>query len=173
MLASFTVVFVSLFALFTNRAPSATTHLIAADSLPPLASFLNGSWKCAGGTPSGRVMNADVSFVTTLGDRFLESTHRDQPPGQYMSMGLWPTDTKAHSIATVVYDNVGGSRRFAAVGWGVDSVVWVRDTTEASARMETFTYRRVSANKYWYAWHVRPAATAPVVLGDSATCTRA
>jgi hypothetical protein len=148
-------------------------HLNAVtDSVPSLARFLAGSWRCTGGTPSGRVLIADVEFTMTLGDRFIQSGHRDQPPGRYMSLALWPTDTAPRRQATVVYDNFGGHRRFFADRWSADSIVWVRDTTEEKARMETFTYKRTSPDAYWYAWHVGRPAAAGFVLGDSATCRR-
>jgi hypothetical protein len=141
------------------------------DSLPPLARFLVGTWRCNGGTPAGRVLTSEVHFSTTLGDHFLESTHRDDPPGRYMSTSLWPTKSGT-PLSTVIYDNFGGSRRFSTGAWSPDSLTWVRDTTEADARMETFTYRRVDDSRYWYGWHVRRAPGAPMVLGDSATCNR-
>lgn len=107
-----------------------------------------------------------------LGDRFIQSAHHDEPPGRYMSLALWPTDTTQRQQATVVYDNFGGHRRFVSDRWGADSIVWVRDTTEAQARLETFTYRRTGPDAYWYAWHVRASPSRPIVLGDSATCRR-
>jgi hypothetical protein len=144
----------------------------ASDSVPPLARFFVGAWRCSGGTPAGRVLDADVDFTTVLGDRFIQSAHRDEPPGRYLSSALWPTDTASRRQATVVYDNFGGHRRFTSGPWSADSIVWVRDTTEEQARMETFTYRRAGPDAYWYAWHVRRAAGGPLVLGDSATCRR-
>jgi hypothetical protein len=114
-----------------------------------------------------------VRFAALLGNRWLESSHVDVPPGPYASLALWPLSPADSSPpATVVYDNFGGARRFLVNGWTADSIVLVRDTTERGARLEQFTYRRVSPNTYWYAWHVRRAAGGPVVLGDSASCTR-
>lgn len=155
-----------------SRVGVATRVSVVADSVPSLARFLAGNWRCAGGTPSGRVLIADVEFTAVLGDRFIQSGHRDQPPGRYMSLALWPTDTAQRRQATVVYDSFGGHRRFFADRWEADSIVWVRDTTEEQARMETFTYKRTGPDAYWYAWHVRRAADGPFVLGDSATCRR-
>lgn len=146
---------------------------LATDSLPPLANFLVGVWDCRGGTPSGRALASEVKFTSMLGDRWLQSTHVDVPPAPYSSLALWPVapaDSPAPS--TVVYDNFGGARRFLLSDWTPDSVVLVRDTTERGARLETFTYRRVAPDSYWYAWHVRRGASGPPVLGDSATCKR-
>jgi hypothetical protein len=143
----------------------------SADTVPPLARFLEGRWHCRGGTPAGRVLESDVAFAMSLGARWLSSEHTDVPPGPYHAFSLWPTDTAHRALASTVYDNFGGARRFFGA-WGTDSIVWLRDTTEGGARLESFTYRRTSANAYWYAWHVRRANGAPVALGDSATCRR-
>ena len=167
LLSAFVLAFVP-----TPTAGAVAHVAVVADSVPSLARFLAGNWRCAGGTPSGRGLIADVEFTTVLGDRFIQSAHRDQPPGRYMSLALWPTDTAQRRQQTVVYDNFGGRRRFFADRWGADSIVWVRDTTEEQARMETFTYKRTGPGAYWYAWHVRRAVGGPFVLGDSATCRR-
>ena len=141
------------------------------DTLPPLARFLVGSWQCRGGTPAGRVLNGRVTFSAVLQDHWLAWEHEDVPPGRYNARSLWPTDTAA-PLASVVYDNFGGARRFLATAWSPDSIVWMRDSLEKNARRESFTYRRVSDRSYWYAWHVvRPGST-QMVLGDSATCSR-
>lgn len=145
----------------------------ATDSVPPLARFLVGAWTCRGGTPAGRTLSSDVRFGAVLGDRWLEVAHLDVPPGRYSSLAHWPlAPADSTPLATVVYDNFGGARRFLLDGWKSDSVALVRDTTERGARPERFTYRRESPNSYWYAWHVRRGASGPEVLGDSATCTR-
>jgi hypothetical protein len=163
----------------TPSAPNAAASSAAApvrtatDSVAPLARFLVGAWTCRGGTPAGRTLSSDVRFGAVLGDRWLEVAHLDVPPGRYSSLALWPlAPADSAPLTTVVYDNFGGARRFLLDGWKSDSVVLVRDTTERGARGERFTYRRVSPNSYWYAWHVRRAASGPEVLGDSATCTR-
>lgn len=145
----------------------------ATDSVAPLARFLVGAWTCRGGTPAGRTLSSDVRFGPVLGDRWLEVAHLDVPPGRYSSLALWPlAPADSAPLATVVYDDFGGARRFLLDGWKPDSVVLVRDTTERGARPERFTYRRTSPTSYWYAWHVRRDASGPEVLGDSATCTR-
>jgi hypothetical protein len=157
----------------TFAASSASAERLSADSLPPLASFLVGFWECRGGTPSGRTLASEVKFTSLLGKRWLESSHVDVPPAPYSSLALWPVALADSSAsATVVYDNFGGARRFLLNGWTPDSVVLVRDTTERGARLETFTYRRVAPDSYWYAWHVRRGASGAPVLGDSATCKR-
>jgi hypothetical protein len=117
-------------------------------------------------------MNARVTFARQLDGHWLESEHVDDAPGKYHSRALWPTDSAIGQIAMVVYDNFGGARRFFATGWGADSVVWTRDTSEARARPESFTYRRNADGSYWYAWHVARAPGSPMVLGDSSTCRR-
>ena len=56
-----------------------------------------------------------------------------------------------------------------------DSIPWLSGfaiQSEAQARMETFTYRGIGPDTYWYAWHVRASPSPPLVLGDSATCRR-
>jgi hypothetical protein len=143
-------------------------------TIPPLAAFLRGSWSCEGGTPAGKTLSGETQFVSSLSDRWLESRHIDRSPGRYASVAEWPIMAPASNRPSMIlYDNFGGARRFFASGWGVDSIVWVRDTTEAESRMETFTYRRQTDSTYWYAWHVRRAPpSGPTVLGDSATCTR-
>jgi hypothetical protein len=155
------------------RPTAATRRLdrLRADSVPSLARFFEGNWHCRGGTPAGRTLDADVTFLVVLNSHWLRSEHVDVPPGRYHSLGLWPLDSVTASGTTTVYDNFGGARRFFG-GWQADSIVWLRDTTEHDARLERFTYRRTSASTYWYAWHIRPAAGAPMVLGDSATCRR-
>lgn len=143
-----------------------------ADTASPLM-FFSGHWSCAGGTPAGRVLLADVLFTPTMNAHWLESRHVDRPPGRYESISLWSLDPSSDSATgTVVYDNFGGARRFTSRVPIAGTVVWTRDTTEAGARMETFTYRRVSDSTYWYAWHVRREPGKPIVLGDSATCRR-
>ena len=141
--------------------------------MPPLAAFLRGQWHCEGGTPAGKTLSGDTRFATAMADHWLEARHLDRPPGRYESVAMWPLASAPadHQLMTL-YDNFGGARRFLATAWGNDSIVWVRDTTEAGSRRETFTYRRQSSSSYWYAWHVRRAPSAPVTLGDSATCTR-
>lgn len=159
----------TIFSLLLSGVIAASMSPTQADTVPSLARYLTGSWQCRGGTPSGKVMNARVTFRMALGGRFLQSEHADDPPGRYQSHALWPTDSAKGSIAMVVYDNFGGARRFTARGWTADSVVWLRDTSESHARAETFTYRRTSDSAYWYAWRVaRPGGG--YVLGDSATC---
>jgi hypothetical protein len=153
--------------------PSAAPARPSTDSAPPLARYLVGFWTCQGGSPSGRKLASEVRFATQLGNRWLQSSHLDVPPGPYSSLALWPiAPADSAPSATVVYDNFGGARRFLLNGWTADSVVLVRDTTERGARLEQFTYRRVAPDAYWYAWHVRRDASGPMVLGDSATCTR-
>jgi hypothetical protein len=150
-----------------------TRAVATRDSVPPLARFLVGVWSCQGGTPAGRTLTSEVRFVAQLGDRWLQSAHVDVPPGRYSSLALWPlAPADSEPLTTVVYDNSGGARRFLLDGWTPDSVVLVRDRTERGARVEQFTYRRVSPDSYWYAWHVRRGTSGPTVLGDSATCTR-
>ena len=145
----------------------------AADPVPSLARFLTGTWACRGGTPAGRTLDSEVRFATSLGDRWLQSSHVDVQPGRYSSLALLPlVPADSTPLATVVYDNAGGARRFLLGGWTADSIVLVRDTTERGARRERFTYRRTSPDSYWYAWHVRRDASGPEVLGDSATCSR-
>jgi hypothetical protein len=147
---------------------------LPADSAASPLSYFSGHWSCAGGTPAGRVLTADVDFTPAMNGRWLEVRHLDHPPGRYESLSLWgPLPGHADSVmTTIVYDNFGGSRRFFSSGWREGKVVWTRDTTEAGSRLETFTYQRVSDSAYWYAWHVRRADGTPVVLGDSATCQR-
>ena len=150
-----------------------TRAVTASDSVPPLARFLVGVWACRGGTPAGRTLDSEVRFTASLGDRWLQSAHVDVAPGRYSSLAMWPlAPADSEPLTTVVYDNFGGARRFLLDGWTPDSVVLVRDRTERGARVEQFTYRRVSPDSYWYAWHVRRGASGPAVLGDSATCTR-
>ncbi|MEO7456119.1 MAG: hypothetical protein ABIY52_07635 [Gemmatimonadaceae bacterium] len=134
--------------------------------------FFTGSWSCSGGTPAGRQMNSDVVFTPVLDGHFLEARHVDRPPGRYESVAMWPLDTAAGHFSTVVYDNFGGARHFAAEVSGAAAVVLVRDTLEQGARAESFTYRASSESTYWYAWYVRRAAGQPLALGDSATCHR-
>jgi len=153
-----------------NQAPAAARPA-AIDSVAPLAAFFEGAWHCRGGTPAGRTLEADVTFTSALGAHWMRSEHVDVTPGRYQSTSFWPTTASSSGLATVIYDNFGGARRFLG-SWGTDSIVWTRDTTEAGARLETFTYRRTSPRSYWYAWHVRRTDGAPVTLGDSATCRR-
>ncbi len=141
------------------------------DSEPALATFLVGRWSCRGGTPAGRRLDSQVFIRRAVGDHWLEVTHQDVPPGRYMSESLWPARSRGR-MASVVYDNFDGDRRFIAASWTADSIVWVRDTSEANARLESFTYRRMSPATYWYAWHVVRTRGTPIVLGDSATCAR-
>jgi hypothetical protein len=145
--------------------------LAPADSVPSLARFFNGSWHCRGGTPAGKSLDADVTFMLALDARWLRSEHVDVAPGRYRSLAMWPTDPTASALTTTIYDNFGGARRFFG-NWRADSIVWVRDTTETGGRLERFTFRRTSESAYWYAWHIRRGADGPVVLGDSATCRR-
>lgn len=154
-----------------SRASSA----VRADSLPPLAAFFVGTWSCRGGTPAGRVMTARVTFTSALDGKWIQSEHMDDPPGKYHSLGVWPVGASNGQLAMTVYDNFGGARRFVAVaGWAGDSIVWMRDTTgvHPAPRLESFTYKRVAGNAYWYAWHVARTPGGPFVLGDSSTCRR-
>lgn len=144
---------------------------LGADTASSPLAFFRGHWSCKGGTPSGRTLDADVDFTVAMNGRWLESRHVDRAPGRYEALQLWPL--RADSALTTIYDNFGGARRFTTRGWTGDSVVWTRDTTETGARLETFTYRRLSDSTYWYAWHARRTADTPLVLGDSATCRRA
>jgi len=138
----------------------------------PLVYFA-GRWMCVGGNPAGRTLVADVVFTPRMQDHWIESHHIDRPPGRYESTSLWSlASPPAGGLATVVYDNFGGSRRFGSRGFVDGTIVWTRDTTESDSRLETFTYRRTSDSVYWYAWHVRRTPGAAPVLGDSATCRR-
>jgi hypothetical protein len=160
------------FAIFMRSEPAHGTRIAnGSDSVQALARYFAGTWHCRGGTPAGRTLESDVVFTMMLGARWLSSEHTDVPPGRYHAYSLWPTDTGQHAVLSTIYDNFGGARRFSAM-WRADSIVWMRDTMETGARLESFTYRRVSDSAYWYAWHVRPAAARPMVLGDSATCRR-
>jgi hypothetical protein len=155
------------------RAARNISRPVAADSIASPLGFFAGHWSCVGGTPAGRVLVADVNITPAMNNRWLEVRHADRPPGRYQSLSLWVLGAPADSTTTtIVYDNFGGARRFDTQGWATDRIVWVRDTTEAGARMETFTYLHVSDSAYWYAWHVRRTPGAPLVLGDSATCRR-
>jgi hypothetical protein len=158
---------------FTNVRSSAVVpqRAVRVDSLPALARFLEGVWRCRGGTPAGKVLESDVTFGSTLDAHWVKSEHVDIPPGRYRSLALWPADTTGREVVTTIYDNFGGARRFAG-SWSDDSIVWRRDTSETGARPERFTYRRTSVDTYWYAWHVRRGAGLPMTLGDSATCRR-
>lgn len=156
--------------VLTRRA-AATDPVAHADSMPRLATFLTGEWSCRGGTPAGRVMNGHETFRSVLGQHWLEYSHVDDPPGRYQARALWPVDSAPVPLATTVYDNFGGARRFDAV-WQRDSIVWVRDQTEHGARAESFTFRAVSADRYHYSWHVARTPGGPLSLGDSATCLR-
>ena len=62
-----------------SAASDMNVSYILSDSIPWLARFLTGAWQCSGGSPSGRVINADVEFTMVLGDRFMQSAHHDQP----------------------------------------------------------------------------------------------
>jgi len=152
----------------------ALSSVPALDSASSPLQFFVGRWSCAGGTPSGRVLIADVVFTPRMQGHWLESHHVDRPPGRYESLGMWSlAEPPSRESATVVYDNFDGARRFNTSGFLDGVVVWTRDTSETDARLETFTYRRMSDSSYWYAWHVRRSPDTPLVLGDSATCRRA
>jgi hypothetical protein len=142
------------------------TSSIVADSAPSLARFLAGSWRCAGGTPSGRVLNADVEFTTILGDRFISvRASRSAARTIHVARAM----AYRHRTAAAGDGRLRQLRRSPQVFadcWGADSIVWVRDATAEQARMEMFTSKRTGLEAYWYAWHVRRAAEGPFVLGD-------
>lgn len=136
-----------------------------------LGAFLIGRWNCRGGTPAGQPMESNVEFQWALDSVWLEETHVDLAPGRYKSLAMWSRDLSSPSPTAIVFDSFGGNRRFVGELRG-DSIVWVRDTTDKGARPETFTYKRLTPDAYWYGWQVQRASGAPETLGDSLTCRR-
>jgi hypothetical protein len=116
-------------------------------------------------------MESDVTFRWALDSTWFEEAHDDRPPARYRSIAMWSRNLASDSAIAHVFDNFGGDRRFLGHA-SSDAIEWTRDTTERGARLETFTYRRVDADTYWYAWHVRLVNQVAPVLGDSLTCRR-
>lgn len=101
----------------------------------------------------------------------MEYHHRDRPPGQYEAISLWGPALRDSALATsVLYDNFGGHRRFLSTYSSSGEVTLVRDTTEAGARVERFTFRPRADGTLWFAWQVLRGGT--WALGDSLSCRR-
>lgn len=140
------------------------------DSSATWSRALEGSWSCAGAFASGKTLAADLNFTRVLGGRWLSYHHKDRPPGQYEATSLWgPAQWDTTMSPTLLYDNFGGHRRFFPGSTGSE-VVLTRDTTDAGARLERFTFRPRPDGTLWFAWEVsRQGAWA---LGDSLSCSR-
>ena len=161
-------------ALSVSAAPRSSLRLASAisagDTLPPLAHFLVGNWHCVGGSPTGRKIASTLSYVATLGDRWLTMRADDDAPRRYHAMGMWALDTASKEVPMNVFDNFGGVRLFHG-RWGSDSITWQRERPDGSP-LESFTYVKRAADSYWYAWHLSRTAGSALVLGDSVTCRR-
>lgn len=73
-------------------------------------------------------------------------------------------------VATILYDNFGGHRRFTTTVAPTGQLTLLRDTTEAGAHLERFTFRPREDGSLWFGWEVfRQTAW---ILGDSLSCVR-
>ena len=141
------------------------------DSSSAWAHALRGTWSCAGAFVSGKPLAADITFSPILRGQWLEYHHLDRPPGQYEATGLWGPALHDSSLgATTLHDNFGGHRRFLAAVSQPGAVTLTRDTTEAGARLERFTFRPRPDGTLWFAWEVQRGGV--WALGDSLSCRR-
>lgn len=150
--------------------PLAAQTVSQPDSGSTWSRALEGAWSCAGAFANGKSLAADLTFTRVLGGRWLSYHHKDRPPGQYEASSLWgPAQRDTAMTPTLLFDNFGGHRRFLPAAAGTE-VVLTRDSTDAGARVERFTFRRRADGTLWFAWEVgRQGAWA---LGDSLSCSR-
>ena len=163
-----------LFALSTLGATNVSAQAPAAgtsDSLSGWARALQGGWGCAGAFASGKPLAADITFTPVLRTHWVEYHHRDRAPGQYEATALLgPALRDSALVPVVLYDDFGGHRRFRASAAPSGEITLARDSTEAGARVERFTFRPRPDGTLWFGWEVQRDGT--WVLGDSLSCRR-
>lgn len=139
--------------------------------------YFTGSWNCVGGFPSGRTLASTIRFAPAAGERFLQYTHDDLPPGGWHAQALWGLPAGETTLLSVLHDNGGGTRVYRADGWRNDELTWTRDTSAllpAGAKVppaDRFTFQRKSDSTFWFAW-MRKGAGGAWAVGDSLTCRR-
>ena len=149
----------------------AQANSVLSDSASSWARALSGQWSCAGAFSNGKPLAADVGFTPALGGRWLSYHHQDRAPGRYEATALLgPAFRDSAMVASVIFDNFGGHRRFLPAAASTGEVTLVRDTTEAGARLERFTFRPRPDSTLWFGWEIGRGGT--WLLGDSLSCRR-
>lgn len=142
------------------------------DSSSTWARALSGQWSCAGAFANGKPLAADVGFTQSLGGRWLSYHHQDRAPGRYEATALLgPAFRDSAMVATMIFDNFGGHRRFQPSASSSGEITLLRDTTEAGARLERFTFRPRPDGTLWFGWEVGHGGA--WLLGDSLSCRKA
>ncbi|MES2304832.1 MAG: hypothetical protein V4558_04965 [Gemmatimonadota bacterium] len=152
-------------------------RITAADSSEAWFRFFRGEWRCSGGFPSGRKLEATVSFTSDLGGKWLQYRHTDVAPGSYRAGALWGHQARDSGIVSLLHDN-SSVRAYRSEGWRDEALVFVKDTSMLRipgapvGAPDRFTYRRTSDSTYWFAWEL-PRPGGVWAIGDSLTCRRA
>ncbi len=153
-----------------SGAPSAG-RAAPSDSASAWAGALLGRWSCAGAFASGPAPAAELQYRPVLGGQWLAYHHADRPPGRYEATALLgPAIPDSALVSTVLYDDFGGHRRFEVRETPGHGVQLSRDTTEAGARAERFSFLPRADGTLWFAWEVQRSGA--WALGDSLACAR-
>ena len=141
------------------------------DSASTWTRALSGPWTCAGAFANGKALAADIVFTPALGGRWLSYHHQDRDPGRYEATALLgPALRDSAMVATMIFDNFGGHRRFLPSASATGEITLVRDTTESGSRLERFTFRPRPDGTLWFGWEVGRGGA--WVLGDSLSCNK-
>lgn len=102
-----------------TKAPDPPVHLPE-----DLVRFFAGHWQGQGAFASGRKIEADVDFESSMDGQWLVYRHADRAPNNYKAQGFWGYERTSRAFVMVLADNFGGARLFSSTGWKDDTLVF-------------------------------------------------
>ena len=139
-----------LFALFLNLAFTAQGETASRSNGIAEMQWFSGQWSCDGKfTRSGKSISADLSFESTLDNKWMLFRHEDRPPYSYHALSEWGWDEKGQQYVSIVEDSTGGVRLFYSRGFSGSRLVWDGKALGNSADpAERFEFRKDGANAF-------------------------
>lgn len=153
----------ALLAATTGSAPAKTPP-----ELDTLAWFV-GNWQCAGRFADGRTIRSRESFGMTLDGRWLRMRHDDEAPGRYRAEEWWGRAPGTRGYAVTVFDNGGGLRHYASIGWNGNALV-LKNTAD-TGYIDRFDFHRLDASTYQVDYSYRDK-TGRWRAGDTLRCAK-
>jgi len=135
--------------LMINTLNIRAQNAVTPTTIPPMASFLEGSWQGEGKFANGRKIGAKATFHLSLDSCWLSYIHEDQLPNTYKALSIWSLDRSKSSFSATVFDNFHGNRIFSGVNTDPDMIILSRkDETGPQLTFERFRYMLIDKNHF-------------------------